>query len=90
LHVVQADEDDETVHVPPRALLDDDAPLYPTPDETADELRERGDLTYSVDQHRTHHEQQVDAWRQALLDHVVESVTVPAVEGEIAVSLLGQ
>ncbi|MDS0283534.1 hypothetical protein [Haloarcula onubensis] len=88
LHVVQTDEDDETLHVPPRALVDD-APPYPPADETADELRSREDLTYSVDRHREYHERQVDAWRSALLDHVVESVTLSGVDGEIAVSLLG-
>jgi len=89
LHVVQTGGDEETLHISPRMFLDDDAPSYPTPDETADELRSRADLDYSVDRHREYHEQQVDAWRTALLDHVVESVSVPEVDGEITVSLLG-
>lgn len=89
LHVVQATDDEEPVHIPPRTLFDDDAPAYPTPDETADELRSREDLEYSVDHHREYHEQQVDAWRAALVDHVVESITLPDVDGEIDVSLLG-
>jgi hypothetical protein len=90
LHVVQATDDDETIHVPPRTLFDSDAPAYPTPDETADILRSREDMEYSVDRHREYHEQRVDAWRAALVDHVVESVTLPGVDGEIAVSLLGR
>lgn len=89
LHVVQSAGDEETIHVPPRSLLDDDAPPYPAPDETADELRSRADLEYSVDRHREYHEQQVESWRSALLDHVVETVTLPDVDGEITVSLLG-
>jgi len=89
LHVVQTADDEATVHIPPRALVDDDAPAYPTPDETADELRSRADLEYSVDRHREYHEQQVDAWRTALLDHVAESVRPPDVDAEIDVSLLG-
>lgn len=89
LHVVQAADDDGTVHIPPRALLDDGAPTYPTPDETADELRSHEDLDYSVDRHREYHEERVDAWRSALLDHVVDSVTIDDVDGEIGVSLLG-
>jgi hypothetical protein len=89
LHVVQGSDDEETVHVPPRSLLDDDVPAYPTPDETADELRSRADLEYSVERHREYHEQQVEAWRTALLDHVVASVRLPDVDGEITVSVLG-
>ncbi len=89
LHVVQAADDDETVHIPPRALLDDGAPAYPTPDETADELRAHEDLDYSVDRHREYHEERVDAWRSALLDNVVDSVSLADVDGEIGVSLLG-
>lgn len=88
LHVAQAADDEETVHIPPRALVDD-APAYPTPDETADELRSHDELDYSVDRHREYHEQRVDAWRATVLDHVVESVTLPAVDGKIAVSILG-
>ncbi|WP_262180666.1 hypothetical protein [Haloarcula laminariae] len=89
LHVVRTADDEGTINVPPRAFLDDDAPPYPTPDETADELRSRADLDYSVDRHREYHEERVDDWRSALLDHVAESVTLPDVDGEIDVSLLG-
>ncbi|WP_324663877.1 hypothetical protein [Haloarcula sediminis] len=89
LHVVQTADDEGTIHIPPRSLLDDDAPAYPTPDETADELRSRAELDYSVDRHREYHEERVDAWRSALLDHVVGSVTIDDADGEIGVSLLG-
>jgi len=89
LHVVQGSADGEAIHIPPRTLVDDDAPPYLTPDETADELRSRADVSYSVDRHREYHERQIEAWRTALLDHVVESVTLPEADGEIAVSLLG-
>ena len=88
LHVVQADEDDETIHVPPTALVEAPPP-YPTPDETADELRSRDDATYSVERHREYHEQRVDTWRTALLDSVVDTVSLPAVDHEIDVSVLG-
>jgi hypothetical protein len=89
LHVVQTADDEETVHIPPRTLLDDGAPPYPTPDETADELRSREDLEYTADRHREYHERQVEAWRTALLDHVVESVRLPEADGVITISLLG-
>lgn len=89
LHVVQDDADDETVHIPPTALIEDGAPAYPSPDETADDLRAAADKSYSVERHRAYHEQQVDQWRTRLLDHAVSSVTVPGTDHEVQVSLLG-
>lgn len=89
LHVVQTVDDEGTVHIPPQVFFDEGAPAYPTPDETADELRSREELEYSVDRHREYHAQQVESWRAALLDHVVESVTLPEVDGEVTISLLG-
>lgn len=90
LHVVHDESDDaETLHLPPRAFIDDGAPPYPTPDETADELRDRPDETYSVDRHHDYHKEQVEQWRADLFDHVAERVTVPGTEHDVAVSLLG-
>jgi hypothetical protein len=92
LHVVQpeADEADETLHVPPEALLSADAPPYPDPDETADELRADDAETYSVDRHREYHEQRVDDWRASLSDAVVDSIELPAVGHEVSIALLGE
>lgn len=89
LHVIQGDANDETVHIPPAALVDDRAPAYPSPDETADDLRAAAEESYSVERHRAYHEQQVDQWRTQLLDHTVSSVTVPETDHEVQVSLLG-
>ncbi|WP_254271881.1 hypothetical protein [Haloarcula marina] len=89
LHVVQPGEDDETLHLPPAELVTDAVPSYPTPDETADELREREDETYTVDRHRTYHERRVETWREAVLDHIVDAVTLPSTDHEVTVSLLG-
>ncbi len=90
LHVVQTGDDaEETVHISPQTLVEEDAPAYPTPDETADELRSHEDLDYSVDRHREYHEQRVEDWRAALLDHVVDAVTLPEVDGDVTISLLG-
>jgi len=88
LHVVQNGDDDATVHVPPTALVET-VPPYPTPDETADELRSREDATYSVERHRKYHERRVEEWRETLLAHAVDTVTLPAVDHDIAVSILG-
>ena len=88
LHVVQDDADDGTVHIPPSAFFDD-APAYPTPDETADELRAAPEKSYSVDRHREYHERRVDQWRETLLDCVVPSVSVPGTDHDVRVSVLG-
>ena len=88
LHVVKAEDDDATVHVPPTALVES-PPAYPTPDVTADELRAREDDDYSVERHRQYHERRVDEWRATLLDHVVDSLTHPAVDHDIEVTVLG-
>jgi len=75
IHVVHDETADEgTLQLSPTAFLDADAPPYPTPDETADELRDRDDETYSVDRHHEYHQQRVEAWRGELLDHVDNSV----------------
>lgn len=90
LHVVHdGTADEETLHLSPKTFLDADAPPYPTPDETADELRDRSDETYSVDRHHDYHQQQVERWRGELLDHVTHSVSLPNTEHDVSVSLLG-
>jgi len=89
LHVVQGDADAETLHVPPAALVDQSAPSYPTPDETADDLREASDDEYSVERHREYHQRRVREWRERLPDHAVDAVCLPAVGHEITISLLG-
>jgi hypothetical protein len=71
------DTDPEPIHVAPERLLDGEAPPYPTPDETEDELRERGE--YSPDRHREYHAERVDGWRETLRDHLADRITLPAV-----------
>jgi len=90
LHVVQSrDTDDETIHIDPNSLLTADAPSYPTPDDTADELRGADDETYSVERHRSYHEQRLEEWRESLPDHVVDSTTLTDTTHEVTISLLG-
>lgn len=89
LHVVQDDSDDETLHIPPTALLVDDAPPYPTPDETADELRADDERSYSVGNHREYHQRRVEEWRDRLVMSVADTVTLPTVGHEVTISLLG-
>jgi hypothetical protein len=89
LHVVQSDEDDETIHIDPDSLLTAAAPPYPTPDDTADELRAADDETYSVERHRTFHEQRLAEWRASLPDYVVDNTTLNDTGHDVTVSLLG-
>jgi len=90
IHVVHdGTDDEETVHLSPTAFVDSAAPPYPTPDETADELRDRADETYSVDRHHEYHQQKVQRWREQLLDHVKDGVSHPNRNHDIDVSLLG-
>lgn len=72
LHRAGTVEDDESLHVDPADLVD--APPFPTPDDTEDELREAGD--YSRERHREYHAERVEAWREAVREGVVEAVEV--------------
>ena len=93
LHVEGGEDYDDPrpVHVPPRALVADEAPTYPTPAETEDRLRADPEAEYTVDRHRQRHEAAVDEWRRELLAAVREEATVetPAGPVTVTVSLLG-
>ncbi|MFB6166087.1 MAG: hypothetical protein ABEJ31_13075 [Haloarculaceae archaeon] len=79
------------IHVEPESLIADDAPAYPTPAETEDELRADPNAEYTPERHRERHEQAVAAWRERIPAHVVDAVVVetPAGRREVAVALLG-
>ena len=93
LHVEGEENYDEPrpVHVPPRALVADDAPAYPRPAETEDAIRADPDVEYTVERHRARHEEAVEAWRRELLEAVRAEATIetPAGSVTVAVSLLG-
>jgi hypothetical protein len=89
-------EDDPTpgpapLTVRPAALLADDAPEYPHPDETEDALRADPGEEYTRQRHRERHERAVESWRASLAEYVVDRVTLSTAAGphEVAVSLLG-
>lgn len=90
IHVRSGGRDDGTVHLSPAALVDDGCPAYPHPDETADELRADPDRQYSVDRHREYHERRLQDWREAVPNHVVDTISLPAIEHDVAVLLLGE
>ncbi|MFB6309505.1 MAG: hypothetical protein ABEH35_09255, partial [Haloarculaceae archaeon] len=93
LHVVGDETYDEPrpVHVEPRRLVADDAPAYPRPAETEDQLRADPDEEYTVERHRERHEAAVQQWRNDLLDAIRERVTIETWAGpvEVRVAVLG-
>lgn len=95
IHVPVEDEydgkDPVPIHVQPDALLADDAPDYPTPADTEDELRADPDATYSRDRHHDYHAERVAEWREAVTDHFAETTTLetPAGPHEVTVAVLG-
>ncbi|WP_284009678.1 hypothetical protein [Haloarcula pelagica] len=89
LHVVQGDPEPAPIHLDPWTLLTDDAPAYPLADDTEDELRGAVDETYSIERHRDYHEQRVEEWRDAVLDHVRETATLADTETAVSVTILG-
>jgi len=92
LHVQQGDEQNEdAIHIQPSALVTDQAPPYPRPADTEDELRADPDREYSVEAHREYHEEAVDDWRAALADAIRDSLTLstPGGTNEVTVHVLG-
>jgi hypothetical protein len=85
------DADPEPFHVEPERLVADDAPAYPTPDRTEDELRSDPEVTYTPESHRDYHERRVAEWRERVREHVRERTTVetPAGLHEVRVATLG-
>ena len=76
------------IHVDPAALVTD-PPSFPTPDDTAEAVRDDGD--YSIDDHHAEHADAVETWRQTVRERVAERATIETTAGthEVAVSLLG-
>lgn len=94
LHVEQSGDytdEPEPIHVEPARLLASDAPSYPRPGETEDELRADPDRQYTVERHHEYHTAAVAEWRTAVPEAVKErvSLSVPGGEHEVSVTLLG-
>lgn len=92
LHVrMETDSTTDAIHVRPDQLLAPDAPSYPRPEDTEDELRADPDTEYTVDRHREYHRQTLDAWRETIASAIQESVAVPTGDGfrEVTVHVLG-
>lgn len=93
LHVEGGEAYDDTppIHVDPDAILADDAPAYPRPSDTEDELRQDPSLSYTVERHHERHTAAVDAWRTELTDAIRSQATIetPAGPQTVSVALLG-
>ena len=93
LHVVHGETaaSPRPVHVAPRRLLGPDAPAYPRPADTEDELRADPDESYTVARHREYHAERVAAWRGNLGESVRDRATIETPDGptEVDVHLLG-
>lgn len=95
LHVEQegeyGNETTRPIHVDPASILADDAPSYPRPAETEDELRNDPTVTYTVDRHHEHHTAAVEEWRQSLSDAIRDRTRIDTPDGphEIGISTLG-
>ena len=85
------DADPEPIHVPPERLVDEDAPAYPTPDRTEDELRSESGGAYTPGDHREYHARRVEGWRECVRAHVRERASIPTPTGahEVRVATLG-
>ncbi|MFB6195043.1 MAG: hypothetical protein ABEI80_02650 [Haloplanus sp.] len=87
LHRPDADADTDAVHLDPATLVDDPPP-YPTPDETADRLRETGE--YSRERQYDRHTTAVQDWREAVGESIVDAVELPTADGHrVDVAALG-
>ncbi len=92
LHVELDEDDPRTVHVPPSRLLDDDAPAYPRPAETEEQLRADPGVEYTVERHRQRHAGAIAEWRARLPSAVRDRAVLPTSAGphEVAVTTLGE
>jgi hypothetical protein len=72
------------VHLDPASFVADDAPRYPSPDDTATALRSDPQTAYTLERHRRRHEAAVDAWRSAVADALRDGVRTETDHGTIA------
>jgi hypothetical protein len=80
IHFTRGTDDQETIHIDPCMLIDDDAPAYPRPEETEDRLR-AAEREYSVEAHHALHVEAVQEWRDAVRSHVVSEITIETPDG---------
>jgi hypothetical protein len=82
-------DDPAPVHVDPERLVD--APPYPDPDATEDDLRADPKSSYTPERHRERHEAAVQTWRATVRESVRERATIdtPVGDHEVEIRTLG-
>ena len=80
-HTTTVDNSEHALYFDPKTLVPD-APAYPRPTDTAAELRNDPDETYSVERHHEYHAEAVAQWREAVPKHIVETVTIETPHGD--------
>lgn len=85
---IETDDDDymagdseNPIHISPRSLLDD-PPVFPTPDDTADQLRADPNVEYTRERHHRVHEERVKEWRETIARSITNQATIALAEGE--------
>lgn len=83
-------DDPAPIHVDPEAFVPE-APAFPDPDDTEDELRGAPDRTYTPERHREAHAAAVAQWRGTVHDAITDRATIetPAGAHEVDVATLG-
>lgn len=91
VQVGDGDVDEEVIRIDPETLLTPDAPAYPRPAETEDDIRTDPDVEYSVERHRTRHEAAVEQWRNSLPKSIRDEMTLDTDDGphDVDVYVLG-
>ena len=81
--------DPAPLHVDPERLVD--APPYPDPDATEDDLRADPKSSYTPERHRERHEAAVQTWRATVRESVRERATIdtPVGDHEVEIRTLG-
>lgn len=75
------DDSGKPVHISPEILLND-PPVFPTPDETADQLRSDPDVKYTRDRHHQLHEERVNQWRETIANSIANQATIGVARNE--------
>lgn len=81
--------DPAPLHVDPARLVD--APRFPDPDATEDDLRSDPEASYTPERHRERHETAVQTWRETVRASIRERATIdtPAGDHEVEIRTLG-
>lgn len=72
--------DPAPVHVDPADLLAE-APDYPHPDDTEDDLRAEPGVEYTPERHHERHREAVRRWRERAREHLADAVTLETPQG---------